>query len=928
MSAPPPPGRRAPALRSLLFAQFLAVVLAASLVATLFMVTWRLPVARELMRLEQTRVAELTLQQIESALDNTELLMTALVDLVDAPVEEQATARALHPLLRRLTRTSVIFDVIYLVNDDQRVVDVALSADAPGAEREWVGSDLSGVRVIEQAWAAGGPRWSEQYLSPVQGRPTVAVAMPARGGALLAEVAVDRLGQIALRASRAGGLLVVVVDAKGEVVAAPDMKGARQRSNIASLPLVQATLQGRQVFDRFEFDGQAYSGTAVRSPRLAWSVLVAYPAALAEASRNAAVLITVATMLISITVGLYTLHRLSRNVQRRLAAAVQHAQAVADGNYDAPVEPAGVRELESLNVNLQRMAQQIRGRENQLRALVDNAPMLAVQVYDRQGRVLEWNPASASLFGWSLEEMVGQTLRGRIFDDAQADAFERLLAEVDLGGRPTPPTEGRGRRRDGTPVQLLSTLYAIPGPQGETRFACMDIDITETRRQQAEIEASRLKFITFFDANPVALAVMRRHGENFEHLDVNRAWEELVGCPRERVVSQVQGPEQAFTIFAETRERRVFLDRLDREHGFAAFEFSLRRGDGQLRLVEQQVATVDVAGEALLVYSIQDVTEKRELEARLRELNVELEARIAQRTVSLAQANDDLQRTLDELQMAQGRLVQNEKLASLGSLVAGVAHELNTPIGNGLMAVTTLQAHLAALRGQVERGLTRSAFDAFVEQVAEGSDIAVRNLGRASALLRSFKRVSADQTSEQRRVFDLQTLVDEMLLTLQPTLRSPAVTLRSAVEPGLVLDSYPGALGQVLTNLVQNAAVHAFEGQPQPQLTVRGWRGASDTVCLEVADNGCGIAPENLRRVFDPFFTTRLGQGGSGLGLSIVRSIVTGRLGGRIGVRSQPGQGTRFQLELPCHAPETTSPGALDTSAGALDTSAARLGDH
>lgn len=918
MTAPKPPVRRAPTLRSLLFAQFLAVVLAASLVATLFMVTWRLPVARELLQREQTRVAELTLQQIESTLDNTELLMTALAGLVDESMDVHASSRALHPLLGRLTRAGVIFEVLYLVNDDHRVVDIALGAGMTGAEREWVGSDLSGLRIIDQSWAGGGPRWSEQYLSPVQGRPTVAVATPARGGALLAEVGVDRLAQIALKASDVDGLLVVVFDAKGEVVAAPDMQGARQRSNIASLPLVQATLQGQQVFDRFEYGGQAYSGTAVRSPRLAWSVLVAYPAALADASRNAAVLITLSTMLISVAVGLFTLHRLSGNVQRRLAAAVQHAQAVADGHYDAPVEPAGVRELESLNVNLQRMARQIRARENQLRALIDNTPMLAVQVYDRQGRVLEWNPASASIFGWSAEDMVGQTLRGRVYDDAQADAFERLLAQVDLGGRPTPPAQCRGTRRDGTQVQVLSTLYAIPGPQGETRFACMDIDITETSRQQAEIEASRLKFITFFDANPVALAVLRQHGGNFEYLDVNRAWEELVGHPRERVAGRVLGPEQGFTLFADPQERQRFLDLLSHEQGFTAFEFSLRRGDGQLRRVEQQLATVDVAGEALLVYSIQDVTEKRELEARMRELNVELEERIAQRTSSLAQANDELRRTLDELQRAQGRLVQNEKLASLGSLVAGVAHELNTPIGNGLMAVTTLQTHLAALRGQVERGLTRSAFNAFVEQVAEGSDIAVRNLARASALLRSFKRVSADQTSEQRRVFDLQTLVDEMLLTLQPTLRSPAVALTSEVEPGLALDSYPGALGQVLTNLVQNAAVHAFEGHAQPQLTVRGWRGPNDTACLEVADNGSGIAPENLRRVFDPFFTTRLGQGGSGLGLSIVRSIVTGRLGGRIGVRSQLGQGTRFQLELPCRAPEATSPGALDTSAGAL----------
>ena len=636
-------------------------------------------------------------------------------------------------------------------------------------------------------------------------------------------------------------------------------------------------------------------------------MLIGYPEAMAEASRDAALLITGVTVLTALAVGLYTLHQLSRRLRKRLGRSMAYARAIAEGQYERPADMTGVRELEELDLDLDRMAGRIRGREAELRAIIDTTPMLAIQLFTPDGRIVDWNPASTTILGYERGEAQGRTLGELIYTPQQHEWFLGMLQRVVAEGHAHGPFEGEVRRRDGSRCVLLSTTFAIPGQDGRPLVACMDIDITAMKRQQEALRANEQKFFAFFDANPVALAVLRQHGEEFEYIDVNAAWVALLGHASETVVGRPVGPRSGFTLFADLGERQAFLDRLAQPGGFGDLEFTLQRADLSTRRVAMRLARIDFSGETLLVYSMVDVTETRELEAKLRELNAELEARIAQRTASLAEANAELQRTLDDLRRAQDRLVQTEKLASLGSLVAGVAHELNTPIGNALMSVTTMHGRVGELRTQLTAGLRRATFEAFMAQMEEGSSIAERNLGRASTLLRSFKRVSVDQTSEQRREFELGDAVDELLMTLRPTLRREPVRIDCELEPNLRLDSYPGALGQVLTNLVQNAVLHAFEERAGGIITVKAHGLGPERLVIEVVDDGCGIAPETQHRIFEPFYTTQLGRGGSGLGLAIVRSIVTGTLGGQVEVYSKPGQGTRFRIELPRRAPAPTA---------------------
>ena len=260
-----------------------------------------------------------------------------------------------------------------------------------------------------------------------------------------------------------------------------------------------------------------------------------------------------------------------------------------------------------------------------------------------------------------------------------------------------------------------------------------------------------------------------------------------------------------------------------------------------------------------------------------------------------------------QLQDAQAQLVSQEKLAALGALMAGVAHELNTPIGNSLLIASTMQQKTDDVARLMNGpGLRRSDLAAYIDDAGKASALVMRGLHSAADLVNSFKQVAVDRTTEQRRPFDLLQVSHEIIATVMNRIRSSGHRIDTEIAFGIGMDSYPGPLGQVITNLINNALVHAF-GEPGSQPgggLMRLQASASETrVRIVFEDNGGGIAEQHLSRIFDPFFTTRLGQGGSGLGLSISYNIVTALLGGTIQVASSPA-GSRFTLDLPLVAPQ------------------------
>lgn len=277
-------------------------------------------------------------------------------------------------------------------------------------------------------------------------------------------------------------------------------------------------------------------------------------------------------------------------------------------------------------------------------------------------------------------------------------------------------------------------------------------------------------------------------------------------------------------------------------------------------------------------------------------LSRDLEVKVRTRTAELNQA-------LQTLTRAQDELVESGTLASLGAMVAGVSHELNTPIGNALMASTTVQADLATLaHHSVAAPLTRSEFEALVARAIEANRLCIASIERSADLVASFKQVAVDRVSDRRREFALADLVEDTLATLRPGIKTQPWVLSAEVPSTLRLDSFPGPLGQVLTNLVQNALVHGFDGRDHGRVRVVAEQ-EGDEVRITVSDDGVGMPATTLAHIFDPFFTTRLGRGGSGLGLSICHRLVARVLGGELGASSRIGEGSTFLLRLPRVAP-------------------------
>ncbi|WP_207060769.1 ATP-binding protein [Motiliproteus sp. SC1-56] len=299
-----------------------------------------------------------------------------------------------------------------------------------------------------------------------------------------------------------------------------------------------------------------------------------------------------------------------------------------------------------------------------------------------------------------------------------------------------------------------------------------------------------------------------------------------------------------------------------------------------------------------------EVAHRLAAERALQELNEKLEQRVEQRTTELKSSNLNLRTTLQQLQQTQRKLVEADKMAALGGLVAGVAHEINTPLGNSLTAVTLLKDEFQRLAFAYQSGdLKRSDLEAFNAVAEESLDIIHSNATRAAQLVQSFKQVAVDQASDEERSFPVRGYIEEVLFSLRPQLKHTPHRVEVNGDPDITIDSYPGAFSQIITNLVMNSLQHGFEEQEAAGLIRIDLAQEDDTLRLEYSDDGRGMSQRQLRRIFEPFYTTRRGRGGSGLGAHIIYNLVTQRLGGEIDCDSEPGKGTHFKITLPLHRP-------------------------
>lgn len=372
--------------------------------------------------------------------------------------------------------------------------------------------------------------------------------------------------------------------------------------------------------------------------------------------------------------------------------------------------------------------------------------------------------------------------------------------------------------------------------------------------------------------------------------DVNPEMCRILGRKRESVIGlnyfDLLDPQAAYMVKEQLALRR--------QGHKGAYDIIFTRPEGtRVECLIKAVPLMDHSGDFIGSFGmVTDITERKRAEREAMILNRELEKRVAERTAELEEMIDTLRRTQDHL-------VQSEKMAALGGLVAGVAHEINTPISIGVLAVSFLEEKLEALRQTITRDATDGQeIEAMINGALEAAGTVHTNLRRAVELIGSFKEVAADQTSEARRRFNVNDYIGEVLLSLRPKYKRTRHAIKVLCPENLEINSYPGVFSQIITNFVINSLTHAFTDNDVGEMEIRVVIEV-DNLILEYRDNGCGISPEAAEKIFQPFFTTRRDSGGAGLGLYIVYNLVTQTLGGKIVCESSPGQGITITIRIP-----------------------------
>ncbi|MEO6841267.1 MAG: PAS domain S-box protein [Bradyrhizobium sp.] len=500
------------------------------------------------------------------------------------------------------------------------------------------------------------------------------------------------------------------------------------------------------------------------------------------------------------------------------------------------------------------------------------------------GALLNANPALARMMGYETpEELIGgvRDISNTIYVDPHAREQYRALMERHGMVR---EFEYQVRQRGGAILWISDSATIVRDEAGVVvRYEGTIRDITDQKRAEDAIAEGRRLLQQVIDTVP---AVINVKNKELRYVLMNRYMAGIFGVDPADALGRTTSDLMSRYGAQKTDENDKRVLAASKGLGFYEEEYMDSSGEMRQWLVNK-LPLLDGDGEIERIVTVAlDIGERKRGELEMRK------------------AKDAAEAALRNLRETQNSLIEAEKLAALGRLVAGVAHEVNNPVGISLTVASSLERKTALFTAEVERGdLRRSRLTEFLETSRDASGQLVANLNRAAELIQSFKQVAADRNYSDQRSFDLGDLTEQVVMSLRPGLRKHHLTLNVDCQPNLSMNSYPGPYGQVLTNLFLNAVAHAFPDGRPGAVDIQVRESGKDNVEIIFSDDGCGMSLDVRRRAFDPFFTTRRDQGGTGLGLHIVYSIVTNRLGGRLNLDSEPGKGTRIQIILPRVAP-------------------------
>ncbi|UUX51696.1 PAS domain S-box protein [Nisaea acidiphila] len=534
-----------------------------------------------------------------------------------------------------------------------------------------------------------------------------------------------------------------------------------------------------------------------------------------------------------------------------------------------------ISERRSAELELRESAERLKESESNLRKLLDLSPVGITIVEPHAHKRLYANEAMAKMF--MIPEGTPLSEWGAVETFADPKDLE-IVRQANFTENPISDLELLRTRRDGSTWWCLH--YSRPIVFAGTHAAIVwHLDISNRKRIEAELSEKEQQLRSTIDNAPAGFVLTDR-AEKI--VLMNDRMREILDVPAELVE-----PGRCYGDVL-----RYLVERGD--FGAGNTEEKYQRALGGLRNLTARIHEYNSvsgkifgvrrhpAGEGSVVTVAVDVTEQKESEERLRQ-------------------------ALWDLELAQDELVQSEKMASLGGLVAGVAHEINTPVGTAVTAATHVREETMKIRAALaNNAVGRAQFDGYLSVADEGTRIIESNLHRAAQLIRSFKQVAVDQSSEERRAFNVDSYLRETVDSLRPQLTNyPKVGLDLETDADVRINSFPGAFAQVLSNLFVNALAHGFDSDGSGTISIRTIR-LDDQVRLTFEDDGQGMDADTRMHIFEPFFTTKRGSGGSGLGMHIVYNLVTTQLSGTIRCFSNPGEGTRFDITLPlepeiCH---------------------------